>query len=116
MTELGSQTQAQSEILGTTAKDVEAIGLVAQDSSTSIESMTMVLSRMAQNLERAEKGGTPVAFALKDIGLNAKTLLDMPIDQRIKPLPTPLTRRLGRGSWLTNCKSLAYVVSRPNSF
>ena len=83
MTELGVQTQNQAEILGTSTENVAALGVLAASSGISVEQLTMSMSRLSLNLDRAEKGGTATGFALEALGLNAKDLMAMPLDTQL---------------------------------
>jgi hypothetical protein len=86
MAELGERTTTASSILGLTIGDVQKYGFVAKASGVDSETFVQTLARMQTNLELAQSGIGPTARALQAMGLSAKQLAVLPIDQQILKL------------------------------
>lgn len=77
-------TQAKlAQSLDTTVESVQVLDRAADLSGISIGMLNGALERMTRRLSQAAAGGGPAAGALERLGLNARELLALPIDERI---------------------------------
>ncbi len=78
--------------LGTTTKAVQALQLAATYSGVGISQLESTMKDFTRRLSQAADEGGPVAKALKRIGLSAKDLLRMPLDQRVAAVTEALRK------------------------
>ena len=86
MAQLGAKIETAHEILGLSTTDVQKYGFVAKATGIDADTFVQTIGRLQQNLERAQSGIGPTALALKALGLSAKELASLPIDQQILKL------------------------------
>ena len=68
--------------LNAPVEELSKLGFAANQSGTSIDSLGQALFRMNRRIGNAATGGGPAARALQYMGLSAKQIVDMPIDQK----------------------------------
>lgn len=68
--------------LNTPVEELSKLGFAADQSGTSIDSLGQALFRMNRRIGNAATGGGPAARALQYMGLSAKQIVDMPLDQK----------------------------------
>ena len=68
--------------LNAPVEELSKLGFAANQSGTSIDSLGQALFRMNRRIGNAATGGGPAARALQYMGLSAKRIVDMPIDQK----------------------------------
>jgi hypothetical protein len=82
MSELGERLEVTGYRLGANAEQIVQLSGMARITSTSLEALSMSVERMTLNVQRAASSVIdPTAQALKVLGLNAKDLVGLPIDQ-----------------------------------
>ncbi len=86
MAELGAKIDTAHEILGLSTTDVQKYGFLAKATGVDTDTFVQTLGRLQQNLERAQSGIGPTALALQALGLSAKELAALPVDQQILKL------------------------------
>jgi hypothetical protein len=86
MAELGEKVDTASTVLGLSAVDVQKYGYLAKASGVDSDTLVQTLARLQQNLQLAQSGLGPTARALQAMGLSAKELAALPIDQQILKL------------------------------
>jgi hypothetical protein len=79
MAELGTQTERTAAMLGISTEQVGEFSAIALASGGSADGMTRALERMAMGLQRAKEGTGPAAAGFKALGLNAKELIGLPL-------------------------------------
>jgi hypothetical protein len=83
MVELGNQTSTTAQILGMSSEEVGRLGAVAALSGTTTEMLASSFERYSVNIQRAQTGTGPASAAIKALGLNAKELLAMPLQEQV---------------------------------
>ena len=86
MAQLGARIDTAHQILGLSTTDVQKYGFVAKATGTDSDTLVQTIGRLQQNLERAQSGIGPTALALQALGLSAKALAALPIDQQMLKL------------------------------
>jgi hypothetical protein len=81
--ELGEQIERTSKMLGISTKSTQELGFIAKATGGDAESMALAMERLQLNLAKAATGAGPAAAALKALGINAKSLIGVPIDQQM---------------------------------
>lgn len=70
--------------LGTTVQSLQVLAIAARSTGLSTDEFNSVLGRMQTRLaEAARKGVGPASDAIQRLGLNAKDLLALPVDERL---------------------------------
>lgn len=82
MTAITTQ-QDLANSLGTTANALRAVQIAAGEAGVDSDSLNKALGMMNARLGEAQRGTGPTAEAIKRLGLNAKTLSDLPLDERM---------------------------------
>ena len=83
---LGTQIEHASRTLGISTTGIQELGFVAKASGTSADALTHTMATLQTNLDKAQNGITPTAHALQALGLSAKELASLSIDQQITKL------------------------------
>ena len=81
--DMGEQIERTSAILGISTASVQQLGYIAQMTGGSATGMAMAIERLQLNLQRAQTPTSQQALALQAIGLSAKELLGVPIDEQM---------------------------------
>lgn len=68
--------------LNAPVEELSKLSFAANQSGTSIDSLGQALFRMNRRIGNAATGGGPAARALQYLGLSAKQIVDMPLDQK----------------------------------
>lgn len=92
MAEMGEQIERTSAILGISTTQAQQLGQVAQLAGGSAEAMTMSIERMQLNLQRATTATSAQAQALSVMGLNAKSLIGLSIDQQVNKIADAVSK------------------------
>jgi hypothetical protein len=108
--EAADQAVKTAQRLGTTAEAVQELGYVAQLSDVSMGTLTGSMQKLERRLDQlGQKGKGPAADALRRLGISAKELSALPIDQKLeriadgfadldpKVAKVPLAQQLGLG-------------------
>jgi hypothetical protein len=83
MAELGSQTSTTAQILGVSNEEVGRLAAIAALTGNSAEMLTSAFERYSVSIQRAQTGTGPAAAALKALGLNAKDLIALPLEDQV---------------------------------
>jgi len=83
MGELGESIERTSAMLGTTNKDTQELGYIAEVTGGSADGMATAMERFQVSLARAQNPMSQQAKALKVFGLNAKELIGLPLPEQM---------------------------------
>lgn len=83
MADLGEQITRTSAMLGVSTKTTQELGFIAVATGGSVQSMTMGMERLQISLQAASVPTSRQALALKALGLSAKEMLDVPINEQV---------------------------------
>lgn len=83
MAELGEQTERTAAILGTSLKETQELGLMSRLAGGSSDQLARAMELLQVNLQKAQTGTGPAAAALQALGLSAKELVGLSLDQQI---------------------------------
>ena len=83
MAELGERTERTMAIFGQSSKEVGELDFIAKATGTSADGLSHAMERFALSLQRAHDGTTPTAQGLEALGLRAKDLIGLPLDQTL---------------------------------
>lgn len=93
MANLGEQTEITAAKLGATNETVTLFSGIAKLTGTSIDGMALSIERMSLNVQRSTRDAfDPAAQGLKVLGLNAKDLIGLPVDQYFDKLREAVSR------------------------
>ena len=83
MAELGEQVERSSAILGASTKSVQEFGFIAKATGGDAEGLSMAMGHLQVNLQQAASGTGRAYQALKALGLSAKELSSLTLDQQL---------------------------------
>jgi len=83
MADMGEQIERSSAILGVSTKSVQELGFIAKATGGDAQSLTNAMDRLQVNLQSAQNPTSRQALALKALGLSAKELLGVPLDEQL---------------------------------
>ena len=83
MAELGEQVERSSAILGASTKSVQELGFIAKATGGDAEGLSMAMGHLQVNLQQAASGTGRAYQALKALGLSAKDLSALTLDQQL---------------------------------
>lgn len=83
LAEMGEQAERSAAILGVSTEAAQELGVIAQISGGSLESITTQLVRLQVGLERGEKATSIQAAALNALGISARQFAATPIDKQM---------------------------------
>lgn len=86
MAELGEQVERSSAILGASTKSVQELGFIAKSTGGDAEGLALAMERLQVNLQKAQSGAGPAYQALKALGLSAKELSSVTLDQQLNKI------------------------------
>ena len=81
-----SEIQNVADRFGTSAESVQRLGQVAKESGSSLEGLTKSLAKSDETAKKALQGDDKLAGAYKDLGIDAKEFIDMPLEERMLAL------------------------------
>src|SRR5690606_5010431 len=80
--QLGDQMAKTATKLGATTEELAALRFAAEQTGGSAKSMDMALQRMTRRLSEAAQGTGEAVNALKELGLNARDLQKLPLQEQ----------------------------------
>lgn len=83
MAELGEHTERMSAILGVSTRGVQELGFIAKATGGDSESLALAMERLQVNLQKAQTGTGPAAAALQALGLRARDLIGLPLEEQM---------------------------------
>jgi len=87
MAEAGDEVAKSAKKIGTTAEELQVIRFALGEGGVAAEQADMAMLKLNLRLAQvAETGKGPAAEALKKLGLSAKELQDLPLDERMATL------------------------------
>lgn len=92
MAELGEQTERTAAMLGVSVKEAQELGFMATVTGGSAEGLALSMERLQVNLQKAQAGTGPASQALQALGLSAKELIGLPIDQQMNRIADSVAR------------------------
>jgi hypothetical protein len=84
--QLAEQVERTGAILGVSTTAVQELNLIEKATGGESGSLAMAMERLQVNLAKAATGAGPTAAALKVLGINAKSLIGIPIDQQMRKI------------------------------
>jgi hypothetical protein len=84
--EMGEEIERTGAMLGISTKSVQELDFIAKQTGTDTEGMSMAVQRLQLNLQRAQNPTSQQALALQALGLSAKDLLGIPIDEQMNKI------------------------------
>jgi hypothetical protein len=92
MGELGEQTERMSKMLGITTEQVGELNYAAEMTGTDTGNLTMMMGRFEAGLAQAANGTGRMAEGLKALGLSAKELQGLGLDQQLDKIADAVSR------------------------
>src|ERR1700722_7160157 len=92
MAELGEQTARSVAILGISTKSVQELGFIAKVTGGDSQSLALSMERLQVNLQKAQAGTGPAAAALNALGLSAKHLIGLSIDEQMNKIADAVSK------------------------
>lgn len=92
MAEVGEQVERSAAMLGVSTASVQELGFIAKVTGGDAQGLALAMERLQVNLQKAQSGTGPAAEALKALGLNAKALLAVPIDEQMNHIADAVSR------------------------
>ena len=92
MEDLGTQTLRTSAMLGVSTTEAQELGFIAKTVGGDTQGMALAMERLQVNLQRAQSGAGPAAQALQALGLSAKSLISVPIDEQMARIADAVSR------------------------
>ncbi|MFZ3353132.1 MAG: hypothetical protein WA268_19955 [Xanthobacteraceae bacterium] len=90
--ELGEQITRTSAMLGMSTKEVQELGFVSQMTGGTAEGLSNAIQRLEMGLQHAQNPTSQQAQALKALGLSAKELIALPVDQQMRRFADAVSR------------------------
>lgn len=75
-----------AQSLGTTVESIQTLERAGELAGVSMSGIEQATKDLTRRLSQAASGTGPAADALKQLGLSARTLLDMPLDERVRAI------------------------------
>lgn len=95
-----------AEKIGLTTEELTTFRYIAVQTGSDIQSLDSSMLRLNSRLGAAVSGGGPAANTLKNLGLNAKELLKLPLEERILAISKAMDG-LSRGEQLRSLQNMA---------
>ncbi len=95
-----------AEKIGLTTEELTTFRYIAVQTGSDIQSLDSSMLRLNSRLGAAASGGGPAAATLKRLGLNAKELLSLPLEERILAISKAM-EGLSRGEQLRSLQNIA---------
>jgi hypothetical protein len=92
MAELGEHTERMAAILGISTKGVQELGFIAKATGGDSESLALSMERLQVNLQKAQTGTGPAAAALSALGLSAKQLIGLSVDEQMNKIADAVSK------------------------
>jgi hypothetical protein len=86
MAELGEHTEDMAAQLGMSTTSIQELGYLAKMTGGDADSMALAFERLQANLQRAQNPTSQQAQALRALGLSARELIGVPLDQQMAKL------------------------------
>jgi hypothetical protein len=83
MEDLGTNAVRTAAMLGVSTTEAQQLGFIAKATGGDADGMALAMERLQVNLQKAQSGTGPAAQALQALGLSAKSLIGLPIDQQM---------------------------------
>ena len=90
--ELGEQIERTSAMLGVSAKSAQELGFVAEITGGDAKGLATAMERLELNLQHAQNPTSQQAQALKALGLSAKDLIGLSLDQQMNKIANSVAR------------------------
>ena len=90
--EMGEQIERSSAILGTSTKGVQELGFIAKMTGGDADGLSLAMERLQVNLQKAQSGAGPAYQALQALGLSAKELSTLPLDQQLNKIADAVSK------------------------
>ena len=90
--ELGEQIERTSAMLGVSAKSAQELGFVAEITGGDAKGLATAMERLQLNLQHAQNPTSQQAQALKALGLSAKELIGLSLDQQMDKIANAVLR------------------------
>ena len=90
--ELGEQIERTSAMLGVSAKSAQELGFVAEITGGDAKGLATAMERLQLNLQHAQNPTSQQAQALKALGLSAKELIGLSLDQQMDKIANAVSR------------------------
>ena len=92
MAELGEQVERTASILGVTTGEAQQLGLIAKVTGGDAQGLALSIERLQLNLQKAQTGTSQQALALQALGLSAKSLIGLPLDEQLDKIADAVAR------------------------
>jgi hypothetical protein len=92
MGELGEHVERTAAILGVSTRSVQELGFIARATGGDSESLALSMERLQVNLQKAQGGAGPAAAALQALGLRAKDLIGLPLDEQMNRIADAVSK------------------------
>ena len=92
MAQLGTQVERTSAMLGVSTASAQELGVMSKAMGGDVGSLSMSMERLQVGLERASIATSPQAAALHALGLSAKELIGLSLDQQLDKIADAASR------------------------
>jgi hypothetical protein len=106
MEELGERIEHTSQVLGISTKETQELGFVAAATGTSSDVLARSMEILQVNLQKAQSGAGPAAESLQALGLSAKSLIGLSLDQQFDKIADAVSRFADGGNKLAIVRNL----------
>lgn len=90
--EVGEQIERTAAIIGVSTKQTQELGFISEVTGGSAQGMATAIERMQVNLQAAINPTSRQAQALAAMGLSARQLLDLPVDEQLNVMADAFKR------------------------
>ena len=90
--EMGEQIERSSAMLGVSTKSVQELGFIAKMTGGDADGLSLAMERLQVNLQKAQSGAGPAYQALQALGLSAKELSTLPLDQQLNKIADAVSK------------------------
>jgi hypothetical protein len=92
MEELGTNTLRTSAMLGVSTAEAQQLGFIAKATGGSSEELATAMERLQVNLQKAQSGAGPAAQALQALGLSARSLIGLPLEEQLNKIADAVSK------------------------
>jgi hypothetical protein len=92
MEDLGTQTVRMAAMLGVSTAQAQQLGFIAKATGGDTESLALSMERLQVNLQKAQSGAGPAAQALQALGLSAKSLIGLPLEEQLNRIADAVSK------------------------
>lgn len=92
MADMGSQIESTAAMLGASVKTAQEFGYAAKVTGGDAQSMASAMERFEVSLQRAQNPTSQQALALHALGLSAKELIGLPLEQQMDKFADAVAR------------------------